>query len=118
MTLIHGAGLIGISRMLHLNADRLEERAFDYRGYLIMGAVGMLVFALHMVEIWVFAAFYLLVGAIGDLEAALHYSAVAYATLGDRRALPFGLATGRRVRGAGRISADRLVHGLHGQYHE
>ena len=82
MTLIHGAGLIVISRMLHLNADRLEEREFDCRAYLIMGAVGMLVFTLHMLEIWVFAAFYLLVGAIHDFEAALYYSAAAYATLG------------------------------------
>lgn len=82
MTLIHGAGLIGISRMLHLNADRLEERDFDFRAYLLMGAVGMMVFALHMVEIWVFAAFYLIVGAIASVEEALYYSAAAYATLG------------------------------------
>jgi Ca2+/Na+ antiporter len=82
MTIIHGAGLMGISRVLHLNADRLEERDFDYRAYLLMGAVGLLIFALHMLEIWVFAAFYLLVGAIGTLEAAIYYSAAAYATLG------------------------------------
>ena len=42
----------------------------------------MAIFALHTVEIWVFAAFYLLVGAIDGLNDALYYSASAYATLG------------------------------------
>lgn len=82
MTIIHGAGLIGISRLLRLNADRLEERDLDYRAFLLMGAVGFLVFALHLIEIWVFAAFYLAVGAIATVEGALYYSAAAYATLG------------------------------------
>lgn len=82
MTLIHGVGLIAIARMLRLKKDRLEEREFDYGALLLMGTVGMLVFALHTLEIWVFAVFYLVVGAIASLEDALFYSAAAYATLG------------------------------------
>ena len=39
-------------------------------------------FALHTLEIGLFASFYLGVGAIGDLEQALYYSTSAYATLG------------------------------------
>ena len=39
-------------------------------------------FALHTLEIGLFASFYLGVGAIGDLEQALYYSTPAYATLG------------------------------------
>lgn len=46
-----------------------------------MGSVGMLVFALHLAEISLFAA-YLLVGALTDVELAVYYSAAAYATLG------------------------------------
>jgi hypothetical protein len=82
MTIIHGGGLIGISKILHLNTDRLENRAFDFGAYVLMGTVGMLVFALHVVEIWVFAGFYLMVGAIEQMEQAFYYSAAAYATLG------------------------------------
>lgn len=82
MTLIHGAGLIGIARMLRLRKKRLEQRAFDRGALLLLGAVGMLVFALHTLEIGVFALLYLIVGAIRAFGDALFYSAAAYATLG------------------------------------
>lgn len=82
MTLIHGIGLIAIARFLDLKKNRLEKRSLDYGSLLLMGAVGMSVFALHTLEIWVFAGFYLLVGAISSFEEALYYSASAYATLG------------------------------------
>ena len=82
MTLIHGIGLIAIARLLRLRKKRLEERDFDYGALLLMGMVGMLVFALHTLEIGVFALFYVAVGAIDTLGDALFYSAAAYATLG------------------------------------
>lgn len=82
MTIVHGLGLLGISRFLHLNKDRLEEHDLNLRALILMGIVGMSVFALHMLEIWLFAAFYIAVGAISSLEEALFYSASAYATLG------------------------------------
>lgn len=82
MTLTHGIGLTVIAAMLRLRKDRLEERDFDHRALLLMGTVGMLVFALHTLEIWAFALFYVVVGAIASLEDALFYSAAAYATLG------------------------------------
>jgi hypothetical protein len=82
MTIIHGGGLIGISRILHLNTDRLENREFNLGAYVLMGMVGTLVFALHVLEIAVFAGFYMLVGALDGAELAFYYSAAAYATLG------------------------------------
>lgn len=82
MTIIHGGGLIGISRILHLNTDRLESREFNLGAFALIGTVGMLVFALHVLEIWVFASFYMLVGALDGAELAFYYSAAAYATLG------------------------------------
>lgn len=82
MTIIHGLGLIAISRLLRLRKDRLEHHDLDVRALLLMGGVGLSVFALHTLEIWVFAAFYLAVGAIGSMEEALYFSASAYATLG------------------------------------
>lgn len=82
MTIIHGVGLLAIAKGLRLKKERLEERSLDFRGLVLIGAVGMSIFALHTLEIWVFAAFYMMVGAIDRLNDALYYSASAYATLG------------------------------------
>ncbi len=85
MTVIHGVGLLAIAKVLRLSKDRLEERNLDMGALLLIGAVGMSIFALHTLEIWVFAAFYMLVGAIDRLDDALYYSASAYATLAVRQ---------------------------------
>jgi hypothetical protein len=82
MTIVHGLGLIGISKVLNLKDDRLKELDFNFRAISLMCGMALLLFALHLLEIWIFAAFYLLVSAIETLEDALYYSAAAYATLG------------------------------------
>ncbi|MDP8994021.1 MAG: two pore domain potassium channel family protein [Pseudomonadota bacterium] len=82
MTLIHGLGLIGISKMLKLDKERLEELRFNKRAIGLICGVALLLFALHVTEIAVFAAFYLLIDAMNALEEALYYSASAYTTLG------------------------------------
>ena len=82
MTAVHGLGLVGISKVLRLKEERLKEHDFDVRAIVLMCGMALMLFALHILEIWIFAAFYLLVGAIGTLEDALYYSAAAYATLG------------------------------------
>lgn len=82
MIVIHGLGLLAIAKGLRLRKERLEERELDVGALILMGAVGMSIFALHTFEIWVFAAFYMVVGAIDGLNDALYYSASAYATLG------------------------------------
>ena len=82
MTLVHGLGLVGISRALNLKGERLEEHDFDFRAVLLMCSMALSLFLLHLLEIAIFAAFYLLVGAIDTLEEALYFSASTYATLG------------------------------------
>jgi hypothetical protein len=82
MTLVHGLGLVGISKLLDLRGDRLEEKAFDPGAVVLMCGMALLLFALHILEIGIFAGFYLLVDALPELEEALYYSASAYATLG------------------------------------
>ncbi|WP_225421490.1 hypothetical protein [Sphingomonas parva] len=82
MTIIHGTGLVCIARVLRLKDERLKQRDFDAGAVLLLGCLGFLVFALHILEIWVFAAFYLVIAKFGSLEDALYYSASAYATLG------------------------------------
>lgn len=81
--LVHGVGVLAISRQLGLGGERRKTRAFHIRTVAILGAVALMLFALHTIEIALFAAFYMAVGAIGTLEEALFFSASAYSTLGQ-----------------------------------
>lgn len=63
MTIIHGLGLLGITKVLRLKKDRLEQHSLDVKALMLLGALGMALFALHTIEIWAFAIFYLAVGA-------------------------------------------------------
>ena len=83
MTVIHAVGLVGISRLLRLDADRLRDHAFDVRAVLLLAVLGVSLFALHIFEIVIFALFYFQIGAVATFEESLHYSASAYATLGS-----------------------------------
>lgn len=82
MTIVHSLGLIGIAKLLHLDPDALRKRSIDSRAIILMAGLGLLLFALHILEIFLFAGFYVAVGAIDTLERALFYSASAYTTLG------------------------------------
>ncbi len=82
MTVVHGLGLGAISSLLKLNDDRLKERDFNARSLLLIGCLAMLLFAVHMLEIAIFALFYMAIGALSSLEEALYFSASTYATLG------------------------------------
>ena len=82
MVLIHSAGLVGISRALHLHDEREIPNEFGLRASMLMGTYGLLLMTLHFLEIFIFAGFYRLVGAMGSMEEALYYSASCYATLG------------------------------------
>jgi hypothetical protein len=82
MVIVHSAGLILISKALRLREDRLRSHKLNVGAFALLGAVGLLLFALHIAEIFIFAGFFLLVGAMETLEEALFYSASAYATLG------------------------------------
>jgi hypothetical protein len=82
MVVVHSAGLVGISRVLHLHDERSIPSEFGVRASVLMGSYGLLLFVLHFIEIFLFAAFYRAVGAMRSMEAALYYSASCYATLG------------------------------------
>lgn len=82
MVIVHSAGLIGISRTLRLHDERNIPNKFGLRASFLMGTYGLLLFLLHFLEIFVFAAFYKAVGAVRSMEEALYYSASCYATLG------------------------------------
>jgi hypothetical protein len=82
MVVLHSAGLVGISRALRLHDERNIPNEFGLRASFLMGTYGLLLFLLHFLEIFVFAAFYKAVGAMRSMEEALYYSASCYATLG------------------------------------
>jgi hypothetical protein len=82
MVVVHSAGLVAISRVLHLHDERNIPNRFGLRAATLMGTYGLLLFALHFLEIFMFAAFYKAVGAMRSMEEALYYSASCYATLG------------------------------------
>ena len=86
MTLIHGAGVAGIAHGLRLDRPRVKVRRFHPRTMLLLSAVALLLFALHMAEIALFALFYLAVGAVSSIEQGLFFSASAYSTLAQPEA--------------------------------
>jgi hypothetical protein len=81
MTIIHSLGLIGITKTLHLSSGRLRRETVNPQSILMIGLLGLLIFLIHIVEIFIFAGFYLLIDAVPDLQKSLYYSASAYATL-------------------------------------
>ena len=63
MVVIHSAGLVGITRGLRLHQERSIPNEWGLRAAVLLGTYGVLLFALHFVEIFIFAAFYRWVGA-------------------------------------------------------
>jgi hypothetical protein len=81
LTVVHGAGVVGIARILKLDADRPPHRRFHVDTIALLSAVALMLFSLHLAEIALFAGFYLAIGAFADIDDALFFSASAYATL-------------------------------------
>jgi hypothetical protein len=80
---IHGFGLMMLSRALKL--EEREERHLGVRDFRTLGFTLLIVlalFALHGLEIWLYAAVYYLAGALGDFSRALYFSTITYGTVG------------------------------------
>ena len=82
MTLVHAIGVILITKLLKLEDESLRAHRLDIGAFGLLISMALGLFALHTLEIGLFASFYLVVGAIQDLEQALYFSTSAYATLG------------------------------------
>lgn len=79
---IHFFGLLALTHFLNRRGGRFRAHQSTIgRGALILFLV-FGIFAIHTVEIWLYAALYYAVGALGDFEAALYFSTVAFASLG------------------------------------
>lgn len=82
MALVHAVGVVAITNGLGFKDRtlRLHRVNLSALGLSVSMALGL--FALHMIEISLFAAFYVLVGAMTHFEPALYFSTSAYTTLG------------------------------------
>lgn len=83
--IIHGVGLFTLRRLMH--GERTEEQLermepLSLRGTLFTLFIVIALFAVHFVEIWLFAFLYDFLGAVRTFEAALYVSTASYTTIG------------------------------------
>ncbi len=79
---VHFAGLVALTAVLR--DQRMQSaslRAVAGQGAAILFVVFAL-FALHALQIWIYAGYYLLIGEFTALEPALYFSTTAFTTVG------------------------------------
>ena len=82
VTVVHGTGVTVASKMLNYEKGDFSRRSLLFVEFHFLVPMALFLFAIHLFEIGIFAAFYMIVGAIGTVEDALFASAAAYTTLG------------------------------------
>jgi hypothetical protein len=75
--------LIGLAVLVRVLRSRSWHPLFEQvRPITLLLGASIGIFAIHTVEIWLFALVYLLLGAAGDFEQSLYFSTVTYASIG------------------------------------
>jgi len=80
VVIIHLLGLALLVRALRTHYRMFRQIQMTPLLLLVVASLGL--FALHTLEIWLYAALYLFLGAVSHFEAALYYSTVTYASIG------------------------------------
>ena len=93
--MVHLIGLAVLVRGLRSHHHFTRRLTISPLTLLLAASIGL--FALHTVEIWLYALLYLLLGAIQDFETSLYFSTVTYASVGYGDVL---LPTPWRILGA------------------
>jgi len=80
--LMHFWGLLGLTRVVSGGTKRLRAHEGAHRAavVILIGVFG--IFALHTLEIWLYAALYRMLAEIRTVEEALYFSTVTFASLG------------------------------------
>ena len=86
--LVHGLGIVVITRLLRLEEKRLRSTELGLSAFLLLTGLALCVFLLHAIEISIFAAFYVAAGILPELDDALYFSASSFSTLGTVDLLP------------------------------
>lgn len=79
--LVHLAGLAALLMLIRYRAGDTQPRALPREIAGIIGAA-LGLFALHGLEIWIYAALYTWAGALPDFATALYFSTSTYTTVG------------------------------------
>lgn len=77
---VHLTGLAILVRVLRSNHKLIRPLRISPLVLLLGASLG--IFAIHTVEIWLYALLFVWVGASQDFEQALYFSTVTYATIG------------------------------------
>lgn len=79
---IHLVGLLVLLRVLRHRGHRFraQESVLGQCVLILMVVLG--IFAIHTLEVWLYALSFLSIGAIDDFESALYFSTVTFASLG------------------------------------
>jgi len=83
--MIHGAGLFYLTRTLRLEAREEAAAHIDaisLRGMFATLCVILGLFALHGVEIWLYAFLYEAIGAVQGIRESVYFSTITYAAIG------------------------------------
>jgi hypothetical protein len=83
--MIHGGGIALLARLLRHEAREEAELhlpALSIRTLSFTLALVLALFALHGIEIWLYAALYVMIGAVQDLETAVYFSTISYGGIG------------------------------------
>lgn len=78
--LVHLTGLAVLVRVFRSRHRLIRAIRATPLPLLLTASFG--IFAIHTVEIWLYAALYLLLGALRGFEQALYFSTVTYASIG------------------------------------
>lgn len=78
--LVHLTGLAVLVRILRSNHWLIRPLKMTPLAILLGASIG--IFAIHTIEIWLYALLYLLLGATQDFEQSLYFSTVTYASIG------------------------------------
>lgn len=83
--MIHGTGLLNLAKILRLEAREEAAAHIDalsFRGMLATLSVILGLFALHGVEIWLYAFLYDAIGAVQGIRESVYFSTITYAAIG------------------------------------
>lgn len=80
--LVHFGGLLLLTWIMNRQGYRLQPHLSHLRRAAVILVVVLGIFALHSIEIWLYAALYLALGEMAHFEEALYFSTAAFATIG------------------------------------
>ena len=80
--IIHFAGLLALLRLLGSRGERFRARESTLGQGALIVAVVLGLFAIHTIEIWLYAVLYIAIGAVEDFETALYFSTTSFSSIG------------------------------------